>query len=109
MNSLVAVGTLAAWGYSTVALSRPPCCPKRTRAVYFEAAAVIVTLILLGRWLEARARGRTGAAIAPAGRAATRHARKLATSEETEVALDDIDRRRAASLRPGERIAADGV
>ncbi|NBB98063.1 MAG: heavy metal translocating P-type ATPase, partial [Alphaproteobacteria bacterium] len=55
MNSLVAVGTLAAWGYSTVALFAPALLPEGTRAVYFEAAAVIVTLILLGRWLEARA------------------------------------------------------
>ncbi|SMX43508.1 heavy metal translocating P-type ATPase [Octadecabacter ascidiaceicola] len=63
MNSLVVLGATAAWGYSTVATFRPQWLPDGTIAVYFEAAAVIVTLILLGRYLEARAKGRTGAAI----------------------------------------------
>ncbi len=63
MNSLVALGTLAAWGYSTVVLLAPTLLPETARTVYYEAAGVIVTLILLGRWLEARAKGRTGAAI----------------------------------------------
>lgn len=63
MNSLVAVGTGAAWGYSVVATFLPGLLPEGVRAVYFEAAAVIVVLILIGRWLEARAKGRTGAAI----------------------------------------------
>lgn len=63
MNSLVAVGTLAAYLYSVVALFMPALLPEASRAVYFEAAAVIVVLILLGRWLEARAKGQAGAAI----------------------------------------------
>jgi copper ion binding protein len=60
MNALVALGTGAAWAFSTVALFLPGLLPEGARAVYFESAAVIVTLILLGRYLEARARGRTG-------------------------------------------------
>jgi cation transport ATPase len=63
MNSLVALGTLAAWIFSTLALFTPVIFPEGTAAVYFEAAGIIVTLILLGRLLEARAKGRTGAAI----------------------------------------------
>ena len=63
MNSLVVLGATSAWGYSTVATFRPHWLPDGSIAVYFEAAAVIVTLILLGRYLEARAKGRTGAAI----------------------------------------------
>ena len=63
MNSLVAVGTLAAYGYSVVATFASEVLPPTLRAVYFEAAAVIIVLILLGRLLEARAKGRTGAAI----------------------------------------------
>src|SRR5690606_8714592 len=63
MNSLVAVGTLAAYGYSRVATFAPALLPAGTVNVYYEAAAVIVALILLGRFLEARAKGRTSAAI----------------------------------------------
>src|SRR5690606_26246094 len=63
MNSLVAVGTLAAYAYSLVATFMPNVLPEGTVNVYYEAAAVIVTLILLGRFLEARAKGRTSLAI----------------------------------------------
>ena len=58
MNSLVVLGTIAAWGFSVVATFCRGLLPAGTANVYFEAAAVIVTLILLGRWLEARAKGR---------------------------------------------------
>ena len=63
MNSLVAVGTAAAFGYSVVATFLPRLLPAGTVNVYYEAAAVIVALILLGRFLEARAKGRTSEAI----------------------------------------------
>lgn len=109
MNSLVAVGTLAAWGFSTFALFAPTILPEGTQAVYFEAAAVIVTLILLGRWLEARARGRTGAAIARLVGLQPRNARKIVAGTETEVALDEIATDDTLRLRQGERLAADGV
>lgn len=56
MNSLVALGTAAAWLFSVVATFAPGLLPEGTRAVYYEAAAVIVVLILLGRWMEARAK-----------------------------------------------------
>lgn len=59
MNSLVVLGTAAAWGFSVVATFLPEILPRGTANVYYEAAAVIVTLILLGRFLEARAKGRT--------------------------------------------------
>src|SRR5690606_28290882 len=63
MTSLVAVGTAAAWLYSVVATFAPGLLPAGSVNVYYEAAAVIVALVLLGRFLEARARGRTSAAI----------------------------------------------
>ena len=63
MNSLVVLGTSAAWGYSIVSTFLPSLLPPGTAYVYYEAAAVIVTLILLGRYLEARAKGRTSQAI----------------------------------------------
>lgn len=68
MNSLVALGSLAAWSYSLVATFAPSILPAGTVNVYFEAAAVIVTLILLGRLMEAKARGRTSDAIAQTSR-----------------------------------------
>jgi Cu+-exporting ATPase len=64
MNSLVAIGTTAAFGYSAIVTLAPGMLPPEARAVYFEAAAVIVTLVLTGRWLEGRARGQAGSAIA---------------------------------------------
>ncbi|WHZ35035.1 heavy metal translocating P-type ATPase [Sagittula sp. MA-2] len=109
MNTLVALGTLAAWVYSTVALLAPGLLPETARAVYFEAAAVIVTLILLGRFLEARAKGRTGAAIRHLVglRPATAMVDRDGTM--TETAIEEIQKGDTLLVRPGERIAVDGL
>ena len=109
MNSLVAVGTLAAWGYSTVATFAPGLLPAAARAVYFEAAAVIVVLILIGRLLEARARGRAGAAIA--GLIGLQPKTALLETEGgfAEVPLASIRPGQRLQLRPGARIPLDGV
>lgn len=109
MNSLVAMGSLAAWGFSTIALFVPGVLPEGTRVVYFEAAAVIVTLILVGRWLEARARGQAGAAIRELARlqpqtALVETANGTRECQIAEVLVGDI-----VHLRPGERVAVDGV
>ncbi len=109
MNSLVALGTLAAWGYSTAALLAPGLFPDGTRAVYFEAAAVIVTLILLGRWLEARARGRTGAAIARLVGLRPATARVLRDGRAEEIPLDEVRTGDLVAIRPGERLGVDGT
>lgn len=108
MNSLVAVGTSAAYAYSLVATFAPSLLPDVARAVYFEAAAVIVTLILLGRFLEARAKGRTGAAIQKLLGLQVRTARVLRDGEPVDVALEDIVEADVLIVRPGERIAVDG-
>ena len=109
MNALVALGTAAAWGFSTVATFAPQWLPDGTQAVYFEAAGVIVTLILLGRWLEARAKGRSGDAIRKL--VGLRPQSALVVKDEdvaersiAEIAVGDIVR-----VRPGERIATDGI
>ena len=108
MNALVALGTLAAWGYSTVALFLPGLLPEGARAVYFEAAAVIVTLILLGRFLEARAKGRTGAAIRRLVGLRPATARVERDGAIVELAIDEVQPGDVVHVRPGERIAVDG-
>ncbi len=108
MNSLVAVGTGAAYLYSVVATFLPGLLPDAVRAVYFEAAAVIVVLILLGRFLEARAKGRTGAAIQKLLGLQVRTARVLRNGDNIEVSVDDLAQGDIITVRPGERIAVDG-
>ncbi len=108
MNSLVAVGTGAAYLYSLTALFAPALLPVASRAVYFEAAAVIVVLILLGRWMEARAKGRTGAAIQKLLGLQARTARVLVDGEPQDVAIERIGTGDILVVRPGERIAVDG-
>ncbi len=109
MNSLVVLGTGAAWTYSAVALFVPDLLPDGTRAVYFEAAAVIVTLILLGRWLEARAKGQTGAAIKQLIGLRPKTARVLRDGVEMDLPIAEVARGDVVIIRPGERIPTDGV
>ena len=106
MNALVAVGTGAAWAFSTVVTFAPALVPPASRAVYFEAAAVIVVLILLGRTLEARARGRAGAAIA---RLVGMQPRQARLEDGTEVPVASLVPGMRVMVRPGERVAVDGV
>ncbi|WP_332872042.1 heavy metal translocating P-type ATPase, partial [Pseudogemmobacter bohemicus] len=105
MNSLVALGTLAAWSYSTLVLFLPGLFPENARAVYFEAAAVIVTLILAGRAMEARARGRAGAAIASLIGLQPKTAR---LEDGSEIAVADLTPGMRVTLRAGERVPVDG-
>lgn len=109
MNSLVALGSSAAWGFSTVALFAPSLLPDGTRVVYFEAAAVIVTLILLGRFLEARAKGRTGQAIRKLVGLRAKTAQVERDGQLVELPVDDIVVGDLIQARPGEKIAVDGV
>jgi Cu+-exporting ATPase len=109
MNSLVVLGTSAAYGFSVVSTFLPDLLPPGTRAVYFEAAAVIVTLILFGRFLEARAKGRTGQAIRRLIGLRPRTARIARDDEVVEVAIEAIRPGDVVHVRPGERIAVDGV
>ncbi|WP_411975332.1 heavy metal translocating P-type ATPase [Sulfitobacter faviae] len=109
MNSLVALGSGAAWLYSVTALFAPGLLPAGSRVVYFEAAAVIVTLILLGRYLEARAKGRTGAAIAKLMGLRATSARVERDGAVIELPLEKIETGDIIYLRPGEKIATDGI
>lgn len=109
MNSLVVLGTSAAWAYSVVATFLPGLLPPGSDQVYFEAAAVIVTLILLGRWFEARAKGRTSDAIKRLMTLRPKSARVVRDSVEADVPVEVVRPGDILLVRPGERLAVDGV
>lgn len=108
MNSLVALGTGAAFAYSALVLAAPELLPVQSRAVYFESACVIVVLILLGRWLEARAKTRTGAAIERLIGLRPDLVRVDVDGVWEERPLDTLINGQKFMVRAGERIAADG-
>ncbi|MBE0531609.1 MAG: copper-translocating P-type ATPase [Rhodospirillales bacterium] len=108
MNSLVMMGSNAAFLYSLLALLAPGLFPAGTATFYFEAAAVIVTLILVGRYLEAVAKGRTSAAIKKLMQLQAKTARVRRDGEEVEIAIDAVVLGDVVLVRPGERIPVDG-
>ncbi|MGU3625241.1 heavy metal translocating P-type ATPase [Comamonas sp. C24C] len=108
MNSLVAVGTSAAFAYSVVATFVPQWLPAGTVNVYFEAAAVIVALILLGRFLEARAKGNTSEAIRRLVQLQAKTARVRRDGQVQEVDIAQVRAGDLIEVRPGERIPVDG-
>ncbi|MBB4636161.1 heavy metal translocating P-type ATPase [Longimicrobium terrae] len=117
MNTLIATGTGTAYLYSVAATVRPDWFASDAHGgmagmggapVYFEAAAVIIALILLGRMLEARAKGRTGDAIRRLMGLQPRTARVLRDGTETDIPLADVRVGDLIVVRPGEKIAVDG-
>jgi heavy metal translocating P-type ATPase len=108
MNSLVAVGTSAAYGYSLFATFAPALLPAGTINVYYEAATVIVTLILLGRYLEARAKGRTSEAIKRLVGLQAKTARVMRGSTVMEMPVSEVRPGDLVEVRPGERVPVDG-
>lgn len=115
MFTLIGLGTGVAYAYSLVATMVPAAFPASFRdahgevAVYFEAAAVIITLVLLGQVLELRARGRTGAAIRALLELAPRTARRIGPDgSERDVPLDQVRVGDRLRVRPGEKIPVDG-
>ena len=108
MNSLVAVGTLAAYSFSLVATFMPQLLPEGTVHVYYEAAAVIVSLILLGRYFEAKAKGRTSQAIQHLIGMQAKTARIHRDGQIIEVPVAEVRSNTIVEIRPGERIPVDG-
>jgi len=110
MNTLVATGTGAAYAYSAVATVAPDVFRRAgiEPHVYFEAAATIVTLILLGTWLEVRAKGRTGEAIRALLGLQPRVARVRRDAREVEIPLDQVQPGDVVVVRPGEKVPVDG-
>jgi Cu+-exporting ATPase len=115
MFTLIALGVGASYGYSLVAMFAPGIFPAALRhgdalvSVYFEAAAVVTTLVLFGQVLELRARDRTGSAIRALLKLAPKTARRLrADGAEEEVALDQVHVGDRLRVRPGEAVPVDG-
>ena len=108
MNTLIMLGTAAAFGYSLVVTLVPGVLPEDVREVYYEAVGVIITLILLGRLLEARAKAGTGEAIRALIGMQARTARVVRDGTEAEVSVEDVVPGDVVSVRPGEKIPVDG-
>ena len=109
MNSLVALGTAAAYGYSVVSLFFTNLLPEGAANVYFESAVVIVVLILLGRYLEARAKGRTGQAIKKLITLQPNTATVIRDDAAVVVDVESIIPGDMLQIKPGENIAVDGT
>ncbi|MCI0850189.1 MAG: copper-translocating P-type ATPase, partial [Chloroflexi bacterium] len=112
MNTLIAVGTGAAYSYSVVATVWPGLIETAAGVsadVYFDTAAVIVGLILFGRWLEARAKGQTSAAIKRLMGLRAKTARVVRDGQEQDIPIDEVAAGDVVVVRPGEKIAVDGV
>jgi Cu+-exporting ATPase len=114
MFTLIAVGVGAAYFYSAVAVIVPGIFPASFQRhgevdLYFEAAAVITTLILLGQLIEAKARSRTGHAIKALLGLAAKTAHQVRDGQEQEIAVDEIQKGDVLRVRPGEKVPIDGV
>ena len=108
MNSLITLGTIAAYGFSLVATFVPWVLPDEARGVYYEAVGVILTLILLGRLLETRAKAGTGEAIRTLIGLQPRTARVVRGAAESEIPVADVVVGDIVVIRPGEKLPVDG-
>jgi len=108
MNSLITLGTTAAYGYSVLVTVAPGLFPFDVRNVYFEAVGVILTLILLGRLLEAKAKAGTGEAIRALLSLQARTARVVRADLEVEIPVEDVIVGDVVVVRPGEKVPVDG-
>ena len=114
MFTLIALGVGAAYGYSTFAVLFPGMFPEDLKMegrinLYFEAAAVITVLVVLGQLLEARARSQTGQAIKALLGLAAKNAHRVRDGQEEEVAIDDVHKGDLLRVRPGEKVPLDGI
>ena len=109
MNTLITVGTIAAFAYSLVVTVAPSALPENLRQVYFEAVGVIITLILLGRLLEAKAKAGTSEAIRKLMGLRARTAHVLRDGREVDVSVDQVQVGDVVVVRPGEKVPVDGI
>jgi len=109
MDTLIALGTGAAWVFSVIILFLPSLVPESARHVYFEAAAIIIALINFGSALEMRARGKTSQAIQRLIGLAPKTARVVRDGKEIDIPIEDVGLNETLRVRPGEKIAVDGI
>jgi len=109
MSTLVSVGTSAAYFFSVAVTVWPHAFPQRGAMTYYDVSAVVITLVVLGRWLEARARGRTSEAIRRLVSLAPRTARIVRDGADVDVPTADVRVGDFVRIRPGERVPVDGV
>ncbi len=115
MFTLIGIGAGVAWLFSVVGMLFPDFFPEQFKShhgavhVYFEAATVILTLVLLGQLLEARAHSRTNSAVKELLKLAPNKATKIVDGEEVEVSIDKIELNDILKVKPGEKIPVDGV
>ncbi|MBW2309359.1 MAG: cadmium-translocating P-type ATPase [Deltaproteobacteria bacterium] len=111
MNTLIAVGTFSAYAYSTVATFFPGVFTSTglKADVYYDTAAVIITLILLGRMLEARAKGQTSEAIKKLMGLRAKTARVIRNGKDVDIPVEQVERGDIVVVRPGEKIPVDGT
>ena len=109
MNSLITLGTSAAYGYSLLVTVAPGVLPAEVRDVYFEAVGVIITLILFGRLLEAKAKAGTGEAIRALLGLRARTARVVRDGAETEIPIENVVVGDDLIIRPGEKVPVDAT
>jgi Cu+-exporting ATPase len=109
MDTLIALGTGTAWVYSMAIVAYPGVVPAVAQHAYFEAAAIIIAFINLGSALEVRARGRTSEAIRRLIGLQAKTARVIRDGEERDIPIGDVAIDDTVRVRPGERIAVDGV
>jgi Cu+-exporting ATPase len=109
MNSLITLGTTAAYGYSLLVTLAPGVLPAEVRDVYFEAVGVIITLILFGRLLEAKAKAGTGEAIRALLGLSARTARVIRDGFESQIPVDEVRVGDEIVIRPGEKVPVDAT
>jgi Cu+-exporting ATPase len=109
MDTLIALGTGTAWVFSMAIVAWPDWVPVSAQHAYFEAAAIIIALINFGAALEMRARGKTSEAIKRLIGLQPKTARVIRNGVEMDVAIDDVGLNETLRVRPGERVAVDGI
>src|SRR5690606_17065287 len=111
MNTLVAVGTSVAYGYSAFVTLWPSLAERWgfPYYLYYETAVVIIALILMGRWMEARAKKQTGAAIKALAGLQARTARVVRGGVEQDIPIEAVQVGDLVRVRPGEKVPVDGI